>query len=108
MRVIPLLLNYYKLNNTVPACMAKGFAAFIRFMRVKAGDEGQYTGTINNEEYKVTDSHAGYFAKVWENPDSDAVIQNILKNKDLWDADLDILPGFTAAVIEQFKQVNKG
>lgn len=108
MRVIPLLLNYYKLTNTVPACMAKGFAAFIRFMRVKAGDEGQYTGTINNEEYKVTDSHAGYFAKVWENPDSDAVIQNILKNKDLWDADLDILPGFTAAVIEQFKQVNKG
>ncbi|SEP33087.1 tagaturonate reductase [Mucilaginibacter sp. OK283] len=108
MRVIPLLLNYYKLNNTVPACMAKGFAAFIRFMRVKAGDEGQYTGTINNEEYKVTDGQAGYFAKVWENPDSDAVIQNILKNKDLWDADLDILPGFTAAVIEQFKQVNKG
>ncbi|WP_439698342.1 tagaturonate reductase [Mucilaginibacter sp. AW1-7] len=108
MRVIPLLLNYYKLNNTVPACMAKGFAAFIRFMRVKAGDEGQYTGTIDNEEYKVTDSQAGYFAKVWENPDSDAVIQNILKNKDLWDADLDILPGFTAAVIEQFKQVNKG
>ncbi|WDF80285.1 tagaturonate reductase [Mucilaginibacter sp. KACC 22773] len=108
MRVIPLLLNYYKLNNTVPACMAKGFAAFIRFMRVKAGDEGQYTGTINNEEYKVTDSQAGYFAKVWEKPDSDAVIQNILKNKDLWDADLDILPGFTVAVIEQFNQVNKG
>lgn len=108
MRVIPLLLNYYKLNNTVPACMAMGFAAFIRFMRVKAGDEGQYTGTVNNGEYKVTDSQAAYFAKVWENPDSDAVIQNILKNKDLWDADLDILPGFTAAVIEQFNQVNKG
>lgn len=108
MRVIPLLLNYYKLNNAVPACMAIGFAAFIRFMRVKAGDEGQYIGTNNNGEYKVTDSQAAYFAKVWENPDSDAVIQNILKNKDLWDADLDILPGFTAAVIEQFNQVNKG
>jgi tagaturonate reductase len=108
MRVIPLLLNYYKLNNAVPACMAKGFSAFIRFMQVKAGDEGQYTGTINNEEYKVTDSQAAYFAKVWENADSDAVIQNILKNKDLWDADLDILPGFTAAVIEQFNQLNKG
>jgi len=108
MRVIPLLLNYYKLSNTVPACMAMGFAAFIRFMRVKEGDEGQYTGTINNGEYKVTDSQAAYFAKVWENADSDAVIQNILKDKDLWDADLDILPGFTAAVIEQFNQVNKG
>jgi len=108
MRVIPLLLNYYKLKNAAPVCMALGFAAFIRFMHVEAGDEGQYIGTINNEEYKVTDSQATYFAKIWENPDSDAVIQNILKNKDLWDADLDILPGFTEAVTEQFNRVNRG
>ena len=108
MRVIPLLLNYYKLNNTVPVCIAKGFAAFIRFMHVKAGDDGQYTGTINGEEYKITDSQAVYFAKVWENGDSNVVIENILKNKDLWDADLSTLPGFTAAVTEQFNQINKG
>ncbi|QEC74798.1 tagaturonate reductase [Mucilaginibacter ginsenosidivorax] len=108
MRVIPLLLNYYKLNNTVPACMAKGFAAFIRFMHVKAGDGGQYIGNINDLEYHVTDSQAAYFAKVWETSDSDAVIKNILKNKDLWDADLGILPGFTTAVTEQFNQINKG
>lgn len=107
MRVIPLLLNYYKLNNTVPLCIATGFAAFIRFMHVKAGDDGQYTGTINGEEYKVTDSQAAYFAKVWENGDGNVVIENILKNKDLWDADLSTLPGFTAAVIEQFNQINK-
>lgn len=108
MRVIPLLLNYYKLKNAAPVCMALGFAAFIRFMHVEAGDEGQYIGTINNEEYKVTDSQATYFAKIWENPDIDAVIQNILKNKDLWDADLDILPGFTEAVTEQFNRINRG
>lgn len=108
MRVIPLLLNYYKLKNEVPACIALGFAAFIRFMHVKAGDEGLYTGTINAEEYKVTDSQAAYFAKVWENGDSNVVIENILKSKDLWDADLSALPGFTAAVTEQFKQINNG
>ncbi|WP_295721696.1 tagaturonate reductase [Mucilaginibacter sp.] len=108
MRVIPLLLNYYKLKNEVPACIALGFAAFIRFMHVKAGDEGLYTGTINGEEYKVTDSQAAYFAKVWENGDNSTVIENILKNKDLWDADLSALPGFTAAVIEQFSQINNG
>jgi tagaturonate reductase len=107
MRVIPLLLNHYKLNNTAPACMALGFAAFIRFMKIKAADGGQFTGTANNVEYKVTDNQAAYFAKVWENPDSDAVIKDILKNKELWDADLDSLPGFTAAVTAQFNQVNK-
>jgi tagaturonate reductase len=108
MRVIPLLLNYYKLNNAVPVCMAKGFAACIRFMHVKAGDNGQYIGNINGQEYQVTDSQAAYFAKVWETPDSETVIKNILKNKDLWDADLDILPGFTEAVTEQFNRVNRG
>ncbi|MFA6083226.1 tagaturonate reductase [Mucilaginibacter sp.] len=108
MRVIPLLLNYYKICNTVPVCIALGFAAFIRFMQIKAVGSEQYTGTVNNEEYKVTDSQAGYFASVWGNPDSDAVIKKILKNKDLWDADLDALPGFTAAVAGQFNQIDRG
>ncbi|WP_183558984.1 tagaturonate reductase [Mucilaginibacter sp. SP1R1] len=106
MRVIPLLLNHYTINNSAPECVALGFAAFIRFMRVKAGDNGQYTGTINDEEYKVTDSQAEYFAKVWESNDINTVVQNVLKNKELWDADLSALPGFENAVIEQFNRIN--
>ncbi len=105
MRVIPLLVHYYKINGMVPPCIALGFAAFIRFMRIEVGANGQYTGLINGEEYKVTDSQAGYFATVWKNADSDFVIATILKNKDLWDADLDALPGFTAAVIGQFNGI---
>lgn len=106
MRVIPLLLNYYKIYNEVPANMAIGFAAFIRFMQIKTKGDGQYTGTINNAEYKVTDSEAGYFAGVWQNPDSNAAIKNILANKGLWDSDLDALPGFTEAVTAQFNLIN--
>lgn len=107
MRVIPLLLNYYKIKNTVPACMALGFAAFIRFMRVNETGDDLYIGSIGNVEYAVTDTQAGYFEKIWKNTDSAAVIENILKNKELWGADLNVLPGFTAAVIEQFDQINK-
>jgi len=104
MRVIPLLLNYYKIYNAVPRHMALGFAAFIRFMQINASADGQYIGTLNNQEYKVTDSQAAYFAKAWENKDSNLVIENILKNTELWDADLNALPGFTATVIENFNR----
>ncbi|MDR6944019.1 tagaturonate reductase [Mucilaginibacter pocheonensis] len=106
MRVIPLLLNHYKQSNSVPECMALGFAAFMRFMQIKGGTQGQYTGTANNVVYKVTDTQAEYFSRVWENADINMVIQNVLKNKDLWDADLSVLPGFKDAVIEQFNRIN--
>jgi len=105
MRVIPLLLNYYKINNTVPHCMALGFASFIRFMKVKQADNGTFTGSVNNKEYTVTDSQAGYFSKVWENADVSSVVEAILKNKELWDADLFILPGFREAIISQLNLI---
>ncbi|MDN3548449.1 tagaturonate reductase [Mucilaginibacter aquaedulcis] len=106
MRVIPLLLNHYKQSITPPESMALGFAAFIRFMRVTVNAEGQYTGEVNGQEYKVNDNQAEYFGKVWETGDTEAVIQNVLKNKDLWDADLSLLPGFKNAVLEQFNRIN--
>jgi tagaturonate reductase len=55
MRVIPLLLNHYKLNNSIPEHMVLGFAAFIRFMQIKLNNDGHYTGKINEREYRVTE-----------------------------------------------------
>lgn len=102
MRVIPLLLNYYKLYNTAPECMALGFAAFIRFMRIKLTNDGYYTGVINGREYKVTDNFAEYFATTWANEETHTALCHILTNTELWDTDLTALPGFKEAVIERF------
>jgi len=99
LRVVPLLLNYYKLNNSVPANMALGFAAFIRFMKVKRKTDGTYVGSINGRDYTVTDSQASYFSKVWKAQDTDLIVNNILSNQQLWDNDLTALPGFKQAVI---------
>jgi len=99
LRVVPLLLNYYKLNNSVPANMALGFAAFIRFMKVKRKTDGTYVGSINGRDYTVTDSQASYFSKVWKAQDTDLIVNNILSNQQLWDTDLTALPGFKQAVI---------
>ncbi|HEY5325915.1 MAG TPA: tagaturonate reductase [Mucilaginibacter sp.] len=105
MRVVPLLLNYYKINNSVPHAMALGFAAFIRFMKVKQNEDGTFIGSINNKTYKVTDSQAAWFSKVWEIGDISLLVENTLKNKELWDADLTILPNFKETIISQLNRI---
>lgn len=100
MRVIPLLLNYYKIYNSVPQHVAWGFAAFLRFMKIVKTDEGAYTGNFKDREYNVTDSQAEYFCKIWENSDVNAVVEIVLMNKELWETDLTKLPGFKDAVAE--------
>jgi tagaturonate reductase len=98
MRVLPLLLNHYRQNSSVPELIAFGFAAFIRFMKVtKAGDK--YVGEVNGSEYTITDSQAAYFYKAWTNADAQQAVQNVLSNTTLWDTDLTKLPGFKDAVI---------
>lgn len=108
MRVLPLLLNYYKTNNTVPPNMALGFAAFIRFIKVVQKEAGSYAGTINNREYIVNDSQAPYFCKVWQTNDTNLVVEQVLSNQELWDTDLTVLPGFKSAVINNLDKIMTG
>jgi tagaturonate reductase len=108
MRVIPLLVNYFKITNEVPLCMAIGFAAFIRFMKIKQNDDGTYYGEINDNRYNVTDSQAAYFSKAWELSSTSAVVENILKNHELWETDLTALPGFKETVILQLNLILTG
>ncbi|MGN8069102.1 tagaturonate reductase [Mucilaginibacter sp. SG564] len=103
MRVVPLLLNYYKLNSSIPEHMVLGFAAYIRFMQIKLSNDGHYTGKMNGLEYRVTDSFAEYFATVWANSETNVAIHQILTNTELWDADLTALSGFEDAIIERFR-----
>lgn len=105
MRVIPLLLNYYKQKNSVPVNMALGIAAFVRFMKIEKQNDGTFKGSINGRGYTITDSQASYFAQVWENTDTDLVVGKILSNENLWDADLTTLPGFKEEVSKNLKRI---
>lgn len=108
MRVIPLLLNHYKHNPSVPEAMALGFACFIGLMKISQNADGSFTGSANGREYKITDSQADYFAKIWQLGDEDVVVRAILKNQELWDADLTELPGFADAVTADLKKIKTG
>jgi tagaturonate reductase len=108
MRVVPLLLNHYKYTSYPPAYMALGFAAFIRFMKIKQQENGSFTGLINGMEYTITDSQAGYFSKVWETANTEQVVNKLLSNKSLWDTDLSLLPGFQNAVVTNLDKIMAG
>lgn len=107
MRVVPLLLNYYKLFNAVPPYITLGFAAFLRFMRVEKNADGEYVGAINGQDYVVTDNQADIFEKAWAAQSTELAVKAILKNRGLWDVDLTLLPGFENAIINNIKNLTE-
>ena len=108
MRVVPILLNHYKLHNTVPEFMALGFAAYLRFMKVTPNEDGKYIGSVNGKDYVVTDAQAPYFNDIWQSEDINSIVENVLKNKDLWGTDLTTLHGFKKAVKANLAQFIAG
>lgn len=89
MRNLPLILAHYKKTETVPELMAKGFAAFILFMRGS-----------DKAPYPVKDDHATWFAEKWKEHGSEKITDAILSDVNFWGADLSLLPGFSDAVKE--------
>jgi len=98
MRVLPLLLNHYATHDTVPQCIALGFAAFIRFMKLTKDADNKFIGEADGQVYQVSDSEAGKFVKAWERQGLAATVDGILKDISIWDTDLTKLNGFKSAV----------
>jgi tagaturonate reductase len=80
MRNIPVLLEHYRNNPSPPRYFALGFAAFLCFYR-QANDP-------------IKDDHAAYFIEKWETQTATDFTHNVLADKELWGADLSLLPGF--------------
>jgi tagaturonate reductase len=97
-RAIPLLLNYYKAFDTVPQYFARCFAAYLLFMKATKEVDGKYFGEFNGAEYPIICDSAGYFKSVWDNHNTHEVVTMVLKNKELWGADLQLLHDFETNV----------
>ncbi len=107
MRIVPVLLQYYKLFNTVPQNMALGFAAYILFMKAVKEKDGNYFGTRNADYYPIKDDKAAYFYEKWKKVNGDAIARSVLQDMNLWGHDLSTLPGFTDAVQEKIDEINE-
>jgi len=108
MRVVPVLLQHYKKNNTVPEKMAIGFAAYLLFMKVVKEEAGIYYGEFADSYYPIKDDRAGYFYEKWKQANKTIqLVTAILKNADLWGIDLSQLPGFAEAVSEKIEEIKE-
>ncbi|MCC6287703.1 MAG: tagaturonate reductase [Chitinophagaceae bacterium] len=107
MRVIPVLLRYFAIYNTVPQNMAKGFAAYILFMKAVKKNGNIYEGELNGNAYPINDDKAGYLYELWQKHGDANIVKAVLSDKTLWDADLSTLPGFVEMVQKNFVELRK-
>jgi tagaturonate reductase len=103
-RVLPVLLNYYKINNQVPVHIALGFAAFLLFMKSGRKDGNQYFGNYQGKEYLITDDEAAYF---YDRAQEKDYVQRCLNDAAMWTTDLAALPGFIEKVEENYQSLLK-
>jgi tagaturonate reductase len=106
MRVVPVLLNHYNKSQEVPARIALGFAAYLRFMQVTKEEGGKYFGEANGKSYPVNDDLAHYFYGIKNSIPTDIYAYTILNNTELWGTDLTLLPGFLLAVEQGFATIS--
>jgi len=105
MRNMPLLQRHYELNNTPPMHMATGFAGFLLYMKATRKEGNKYFGERNGVEYEIKDDSAEYFYTAWANDNPAKLVEEVMQNEELWDADLTKLPGFLQAVQEQVQDM---
>ncbi|MCE7062451.1 tagaturonate reductase [Dyadobacter sp. CY343] len=101
MRNIPTLLQHYKNTDEAPLLFARGFAAFLNFMKPVVHKDDAYYGELNGQPYSIRCDSAPYFDEKWKNSASPIdLAQQVLSDIELWDTDLTLLPGFADAVKE--------
>lgn len=105
MRVVQVLQRYAELYKSVPENFALGFAAYIVFMNPVKKDGDVYYGTANGKDYPIKDVKAGWFYEQWNNFAPQQLVQNVLSNAALWNADLSVIPGFAKKVTENVEDI---
>lgn len=101
-RVLPLLLNHYKIFQKVPEKLAFGYAAYLVFMKTNKTENGKYFGAYNDIHYQITDDKAAYF---YEKSKSTSYVIDVLSDAAFWTADLSLLSGFIDEVNSKYNAI---
>ena len=98
-RNVPTLLHYYKKNEGAPVHFALGFAAYLLFMKAVKCEKEVYYGELSGHFYSIQDDKAAYFNDIWQKLSVDELVATVLKNQNLWDANLSLLPNFMNKIV---------
>lgn len=109
MRCIPLLINFYKNNESVPPLFALGFASYLYFMKAVRQNDKDFYGELNGESYLLEDELAERFYQLWNNNSVPELVKEVLRDEAFWGHDLYSLPGFHQTITENLNSiVNNG
>lgn len=107
-RNVATLQRYYAQFKQVPARMALGFAAYLRFTKPTHEEGGAYFGEVEIDggtlNYPIKDDRAAYYHQAWQSvtgSDAESVrafVETVCADSDFWKADLSALPGWVDAV----------
>lgn len=112
MRNLATLLRYTALFGKTPPLFAKGFAAYLLFMRAMREKEGVFYGKRNGKEYPIKDDWAREFAKMWQQVDDfqnfaqiHDFVNVVCQNTQIWGEDLTHIRGFAQAVSNELAKM---
>ncbi|HZE86405.1 MAG TPA: tagaturonate reductase, partial [Puia sp.] len=109
MRDVPVLLRHYELHGEAPQRFALGFAAYLLFMRAVKKEQQGYMGEFRGKFYPINDDKAGYYYQLWQDHGPDELVELVLKNAELWGADLSQLKVFAKTVADRlYSLMTKG
>lgn len=101
-RVLPSLLEYQKLNNTLPQRLCIGLAALIRFYKPIVKNEKGYFGVINDKQYPIQDSveTVHFFSEQWSRNGKDlkTLVHAVLSHTSFWGIDLTTIPDLAKTI----------
>ncbi|MBR3978281.1 MAG: tagaturonate reductase [Oscillospiraceae bacterium] len=108
-RNLPSLLDYAEKEGKLPPCLCAAFACYIAFYSqdIQALTEaGLVCRRSDGQEYTcVDDRWALEFYYDHRNDTVEELVQAVMTNTRMWDADLTKVPGLQAATVENLKRI---
>lgn len=102
-RVLPSLMKYYELNNSIPAVLSFSLAALLAFYKNAVSEKRQ----IIRDDYKLNDSPdvIEFFGKYKNGIPPEKMTEEILKNENFWGTDLTGVSGLAEKVSDEFSAI---
>lgn len=97
-RVLPSLLQYVEMNNTLPLNLTFSLASLIRFYQGSFADKSL---PLNDDEAVIT-----RFREIWANEDYTVVAELALRENTFWDTDLTCINGLKEAVAKALYEID--
>lgn len=107
-RVLPILKQHYKLYNSAPVTIAKGFAAYIYLISKVQQSGNEYHILHNDTQYAFKDDKVGPLVEKYRSYPSSQIAAEIFGLEDIWGEDLNNLPNWADTVQHYFNKLNNG